>query len=167
VRRILITGMSGTGKSAVIAELAARGHRAVDLDCEEYSEWVDVSDDEAPGTPVEPGRDWIWREDRVRELLDGAEPVVFAGGCAANMGGFLERFDEVVLLHAPEAVVVSRLRTRPPGAHGSGPGEIERVLALTRTVEPLLARAATLELDTSAPLADVADAVGRLAGASG
>jgi len=30
VRRVLITGMSGTGKSGVIAELAALGYKAVD-----------------------------------------------------------------------------------------------------------------------------------------
>jgi len=29
---VLVTGMSGTGKSAVTAELACRGHRVVDTD---------------------------------------------------------------------------------------------------------------------------------------
>ena len=37
---ILITGMSGTGKSSVIAELLARGHHAHDLDTAEWSEWT-------------------------------------------------------------------------------------------------------------------------------
>jgi dephospho-CoA kinase len=32
VKRVLITGMSGTGKSTVIAELAARGYNAADTD---------------------------------------------------------------------------------------------------------------------------------------
>lgn len=35
----LITGMSGTGKSTLIAALAARGHAAVDLDAPAYSEY--------------------------------------------------------------------------------------------------------------------------------
>jgi dephospho-CoA kinase len=30
MKRVLITGMSGTGKSAVVEELAARGYRALD-----------------------------------------------------------------------------------------------------------------------------------------
>ena len=34
VKRILLTGMSGTGKSKVIGELAARGYKAVDADCD-------------------------------------------------------------------------------------------------------------------------------------
>jgi len=29
---ILVTGMSGTGKSAVLAELAHRGHQTIDTD---------------------------------------------------------------------------------------------------------------------------------------
>jgi dephospho-CoA kinase len=32
VRRILVTGMSGTGKSSALAELARRGFRTVDTD---------------------------------------------------------------------------------------------------------------------------------------
>lgn len=40
--RVLITGMSGTGKSTVIAELAARGYHVVDADEEGCSEIVAV-----------------------------------------------------------------------------------------------------------------------------
>ena len=32
MKRVLLTGMSGTGKSTVINELAARGYKAVDID---------------------------------------------------------------------------------------------------------------------------------------
>ena len=52
MRRILITGMSGTGKSSLVAELAARGYKAVDADSAEYSEWVEVSGETGPlGSP--------------------------------------------------------------------------------------------------------------------
>jgi hypothetical protein len=42
MKRVLITGMSGTGKSVVIRELAARGPEARDLDTSEWSQWIDV-----------------------------------------------------------------------------------------------------------------------------
>ncbi len=38
VKRILLTGLSGTGKSTTIGELAARGYKAVDADSEAFSE---------------------------------------------------------------------------------------------------------------------------------
>ena len=60
---ILITGMSGTGKSTLTEYLAARGHHAVDLDSHEYSEYKDLGD----------GEEWAWREDRVQQLLDTAD----------------------------------------------------------------------------------------------
>jgi dephospho-CoA kinase len=37
---VLVTGMSGTGKSAALAELARRGRRVVDTDYGGYAEEV-------------------------------------------------------------------------------------------------------------------------------
>jgi len=158
--------MSGTGKSTLIAELAARGHRAVDLDCDEFSEWagVEPGHDSAPGSSVLPDRDWIWREDRVRDLLARDEgEALFVSGCAANMTVFLPRFDDVVLLHAPADVIVERLAGRTGGEYGARSAEVSRVRELIESVEPMLRRIATHELDTSGCLEDVVAAVLKLA----
>ena len=165
MKRVLLTGISGTGKSTVTGELAARGYKAVDADGDEFSMWVDAADVAgAPGSPVEPGRDWVWREDRIQALLSAEDAdVLFLSGCAANMGPFLAQFDHVVLLSAPAAVIAERLHTRTNNPYGKGPGEAARVLDLKETVEPLLRRAAGHEIDTSARLDDVVAAVLRLA----
>ena len=164
MKRILLTGMSGTGKSAVIAELAARGYWAVDLDTNEFSHWVAVASvADSTGSPVEPGRDWVWREDRVQALLaaEAAGPL-FVSGCAANMGQFLSQFDAVILLSAPAAVIVTRLASRTSNAYGKQPDEVARVLGLLETVEPRLRRAASHEIDTRVSLDQVVAAVLRI-----
>ena len=56
VKRVLLTGMSGTGKSTLIGELAAHGYKAVDLDADEWSEWVEVA--RSSGTPHHPRHPW-------------------------------------------------------------------------------------------------------------
>lgn len=74
-----MTGVSGVGKSTVVVRLGELGYRAVDLDSPEWSEWVESAD--SGPTPLKPGKDWVWREDRVRELLaEGADGGVVADG---------------------------------------------------------------------------------------
>lgn len=165
MKRILLTGISGTGKSTLIGELAARGYKAVDLDDDAFSEWVAVTDDsDTPGTPVEPHRDWVWHEDRVQALLSTEDAdVLFVSGTSKNMGKFLPQFSQVVLLTAPADLIVERLRTRTNNPYGKRPDEVARVLRLLETVEPLLRRAADHEIDSSRPMADVVAAVLRLA----
>jgi dephospho-CoA kinase len=48
-RPTLLTGLSGTGKSTVTGELAARGYRAVDTDYDGLSELVSAPADELTG----------------------------------------------------------------------------------------------------------------------
>ncbi len=160
--RILLTGISGVGKSTLTDELAARGYTAVDADGDEFSEWVEVSGElaEAAGSPVEADRDWVWREDRIRELLstENAE-VLFVSGCAANMGKFLWQFDYIVVLSTRFDVMVERLLTRTNNAYGKHPDEVARVLSLKESVEPVLRSIAGHEIDTSASLDDVVSEV--------
>jgi dephospho-CoA kinase len=148
---VLVTGMSGTGKSAVLAELARRGHRVVDTDDEGWS-------DEVP-TP-HGGIEQLWREDRIRALLDGhREGALFLAGCVRNQGRFRDRFDAVILLSVPEDVLLGRIATRDTNAFGKSDAERARILADLHAVEPLLRRGADAEIDTRSPVGEVADMI--------
>jgi dephospho-CoA kinase len=151
VRRILLTGMSGVGKSTLVAELAARGHKAVDTD----DGYVDVLPD---------GRQ-RWREEAVEQLLDTEDaPVLFLAGCQENQVRFHPRFDAIVLLTAPLETLVERLDTRTGNPFGKAPEERARFLADVVEVAPLLRRVADHVVDTRAPLADVVATVLGLSG---
>jgi dephospho-CoA kinase len=150
MRRILLTGMSGSGKSTVVAALAARGYRAVDVD----DGWTE---------PLPDGRQ-RWREAAIEALLaDERWPVLFIAGCEENQARFYPRFDQIVLLSAPCATIIERLATRTTNNFGKHPDELRRILDDLHQVEPLLRAVAHHEIDTTAPLADVVAAIERLA----
>jgi AAA domain-containing protein len=167
MRRVLVTGVSAVGKSTAVRELARRGVKAVDLDDPTWSEWVDSPDGDGP-SPLHPGQDWLWREDRVARLLatEDADTLV-VGGCAPNLGTFRDRFDVIVLLSAPAAVMASRLGSRAGSAYGTHPEELARSLRFKETVEPRLRSIAHAEIDTTAPLDDVVGTLLALARTAG
>jgi broad-specificity NMP kinase len=156
---VFVTGMSGTGKSSALAELARRGDRVVDTD---EGDWIR----EAPskdGRPFEP----LWRENRIDELLTSHdESVLFLSGCVANQGRFYPRFDAVVLLSAPGDVILERIAVRAANRYGKRTEEREFILDDLANVEPLLRAGATAEIDTRAPLDDVVDTLERIGAAT-
>ena len=154
---ILVTGMSGTGKSTVLAELARRGHRVVDTDDDGWSEEVPTGD----GTGIEQ----LWREDRIDVLLsESRDDPLFVSGCAANQGRFYPRFAAVVLLSVPEQVLLDRVASRTTNAFGKTDAERARILTDLREVEPRLRSGATAEIDTRRCVAAVADLIESVAG---
>ena len=147
---ILVTGMSGTGKSTVLTALAGQGLRTVDTD---FDDWIDESSGER-----------LWRADRIEALLTERSDVpLFVAGTVANQGRFYPRFAEIVLLSAPLPVMLARIAARTANPFGRTGTERARIIADTEAVEPLLRARATVEIDTRAPLTDTVALLARLA----
>jgi shikimate kinase len=163
---VLITGMSGAGKSSAVAELARRGLEAIDLETDAWCEWTMAP---RPGDPdgAPPQPHWIWREDRTHALLAAPRDTpLFVAGCASNQGRFYDLLDHVVLLTAPLGVLLARVATRTNNPYGKRGEERREIVQYVRVVEPLLRQRATVEWDTSAlTVAQVADRLIDLAGA--
>lgn len=142
--RVLVTGMSGAGKTSLLDELSRRGHRTVDTD---HGGWETA-----------PGR---WDEPRMAHLLATEHDVVISG-TVENQGRFYDRFDHVILLTAPLDVLLARVATRTTNPYGHTPADRAEITEYVRTVEPLLRDGATLVLDGRQPSAELADIVADL-----
>jgi len=142
--RILVTGMSGTGKSSALEGLGRLGFRTVDTDEGDWSEWSNA----------EGG--YVWREERIAELLAGEEgPTLYVSGTVSNQRRFYTHFDAVVLLSAPADVLLSRIAARTNNPYGKSAAQRELVLRDLAETEPRIRRTCTHEIDATQPLAAV------------
>jgi shikimate kinase len=142
--KVLVTGMSGAGKSTVLDELRRRGLHVVDTD---YDGW------ELP--------DRTWDETRMARLLAGNQDVIVSG-TVENQVRFYDRFEHIVLLSAPLDVLMQRVTDRTNNPYGKSSAEREEIARYVQTVEPLLRRGATVELDGRRSVTELADAIERL-----
>jgi shikimate kinase len=149
MKRVLITGMSGTGKSAVVRERAARGYPAVDLDTPEWSEWVDA--DPADALTPQDGKDCC------------GEKIPFASfRRSINQEDCFPLIELIVLLSVPMEVIMKRLEARSPDGYADTYQERQKVSGLISTIEPLLRDCADHEIDTTRPVDATVDEILRV-----
>lgn len=140
MKRIFITGMSGTGKSSVIEALRSRGFTAIDTD---YDDWCEFATFD--GQP-----EWIWREERMHALLTAPLTApLFVSGCRANQRKFYEYFDYKILFSAPLEVMRERIVHRSSNSHGKSEAEWDDICRNQQQIQPLLRKSADFELDSS------------------
>jgi len=141
VRRILVTGMSGTGKSVALAALLKGGFEVVDTDEPGWTDWSGADGG------------YVWREERIAELLaEERRRTLYVAGTVSNQGRFYPQFDAVVLLSAPADVLLSRIERRTTNPYGKAATEREAILRHLAEVEPLLRATCTHEIDATQPL---------------
>jgi shikimate kinase len=139
--RVLVTGMSGVGKTTILHELRRRGHLTVDTD---YDGWQ--------------RSDGTWDEQRMDVLLARHSDVIVSG-TVENQGRFYDRFDHVVLLSAPFHVLIDRVTQRTNNPYGKTPEQQSEIAHYLETIEPVLRQGATLELDAQQLVPDLADTI--------
>jgi dephospho-CoA kinase len=133
--KILLTGMSGTGKSSIVEALQQRGFRAVDTDYGGYC--------------LEQNGERLWDESKIHNLLNSSLEPLFVAGCEANQGKFYPLFDRIVLLSAPKDTILERVKTRSNNPYGKTPTEQAEILASLEEIEPLLRKGCDLEINTA------------------
>jgi len=139
---ILITAVSGSGKSTVCRALKSLGYTAYDIETVDgLFQWRD----DKTGQPVlkyhddiklAKGASWICDKKSLKELIDN-EPsdLSFYCGAGSNINEIWDLFDQVVVLQVSDKTTVKRLSGRGPDEFGHNPEVRKYVLSWKDEVE--------------------------------
>lgn len=126
MKKIYITGVSGTGKTTVAKELEKRGLYAISIDeVENLCAWVNKKTGEKDGgkNTVLNGEfvdthDWICDIEYLKKLLDTDVNIAFVLGMAGNQEEFLHLFDKTLLLQCSPETFCKRIESRTDNDFG-------------------------------------------------
>lgn len=164
VRNYLIDGVSGSGKTAVAAELQRRGYQAIHGERE-----LAYRGDPGTGLAIAPDSgtptaDWlsehhIWDVEKVKAYIAGkAEPVTFFCGGSRNSSQFIDWLDGVFVLEVDVNTMNRRIDERlalDPADFGATPEERDFISRRLATMEDLPKSA--MGIDATGPVARVVD----------
>ncbi len=149
---VLITGMSGTGKSTVLAELRLRGFLVHDMD-EQNRSYVDDQGHQR----------WNVAE-LVKAIEENRNVPFFISECSEDQASIRPLLTHVVLLSLPIESLIKRIASRTSHDFEKSPAELAAILVEVERTEPLLRKNATLEIDTTMTVGAVASRILRLCG---
>jgi hypothetical protein len=164
-----VTGLSGTGKSAVLDELRARGYHARGVDEDGYADWIN----RVTGRPDEfphddpaldfhewyKTHDWVLSVKRIGVLSRAAARLgrpVFLCGVADRDDAVWHLFEKVLALVADLTTLEQRIAVRA-NDFGKVPEEFAIIAQWHADYEAAYRRFGAMIIDATLPLTDVVD----------
>jgi dephospho-CoA kinase len=165
---VWITGVSGSGKSAVRVELARRGYQGFDTDEDGIAVWrlrttgeevYDPGDGNHPDTWLQDHR-WTINRGQVEQLAHLARnQTVFLCGLVENEDEVWELFDVVICLVLDESKLRERLAIRTTNKFGKAPVELKAILDWNGTIEATYREFGALVVNADQTLTAVVDQI--------
>lgn len=162
--KILITGISGTGKSTIVNALNKRGVVSIDLhDVPGLFFWQDKETKEKVEYFPVHSREWFGAVDRLcdisrlKEILNQYTSIVMAGTISgSNQKEFLSLFDKVILLQCNPETIINRMKTRiNKSGYGKTLAEQEDNIEWQKEFDPQLLLSGATPVSTEGIIDDV------------
>jgi len=163
---VLITGVSGSGKTTIAAELVKRGHDARNMDAiEGLCSWVNLATGKSEPDNREKDPDWLvthdwyWDRNRLFELLSESKNTFFCGS-SGNQAEFYSMFGKVILLEMDAKLIKERvLNGNRDHSYGRMPGEMDAILGYFEDFQDGAKAAGAVVINAGNPLANVVELV--------
>lgn len=166
MNKIFVTGMSGTGKSSIAAQLSKRGFLVYDIDhVPNLCSWVDVE----TGVKVETlsignvndafmeKHDYVCDVDMLAKMLGDAPNPTFVFGAVGDNHDVLPLFDKVFLLECTPVTMIERLQSRNTNDFGKDASIHNRLIEWHRVFNDLMRKAGAISINVEQPLNDVVE----------
>jgi len=158
--KVYITGASGTGKTSIARELAARGIPTLDMDtmCHRAHRETGEKVGWEPGKPEEwyAAHGWVCNVGGLEEFLSLHDTAV-AVGLSSDQDEYLKLFDKVFVLYSHPEVIIERLNARKDNEYGKHPREQERLLKWHRAFEQEMETKGAIPINTERPLSETVE----------
>lgn len=163
---ILITGLAGTGKSTIRAELGSRGYQAYDQDEDHIAKWYNNKTGKAVAEHGEPTAEFLQTHSRdilretIQELATNSQDkLVFLCGDPENEAELRDLFSEVFALRLHEEVRQHRLATRTNNSWGKLPQELAYDAENLRRSAGIYKKLNYSMVDANRPTAEIVDEI--------
>jgi len=164
---IYITGVSGSGKSAVRIELMKRGYKAFDTDEDGIAAFYNNETGgivDKPKNAQDRSPEWYarhtWkmsREGVERLALQGKDNPVFLCGGASNDEEVCDLFSRIVALIVDKETLKKRITTRTTNRFGKQPHEYASILEEQKRAEAYYQRMNAMLVDATQAIEAVVD----------
>ena len=144
MQKVLLTGMSGVGKSTILNQLKVEGFLTVDLD---NSGWINYDVKE---------EDYLMDTTKIIDFITLHEKeVVFLAGTTINQVHIYPYLDFVISLTAPLEVMKERIQNRENNPFGKTEDEWSKIVSDKVTFEEQIFKSSDYVISTDKPLQDV------------
>lgn len=164
MKKIFITGVSGTGKSAVAHILNSKGIFAISIDeTPGLCSWKNKVTGEVVNFEAELNKefiekyDWICDEEILYKLINTNQQTVVVVGIASNQNNFLNSFDKILLLQCKPETFIQRMINRKDNNFGKDKSAQEHILSFYKKFENDLLDRGAISINSENPIDEVVD----------
>jgi len=169
-KSILITGVPGSGKSALCEEFKRLGYRAYDIDSiHALSRVIDKTTGEVSKNYDSGDLESVKRHKFIRDkdilqehISKNSEDIVFYCGNASNIDDLLSLFDKIFLLEVSEKVLRERLVSRTDNNFGRTPEIQDWILGWKKWWEDNMCKKGAISISGDLSLREIADNIAKM-----